>query len=127
MSHSFPIKSTIDARRSARSYQMTSVDKHVMDAVQDFVRTVTVPFDHHVEIRFFQADPTKVLYPLMKSPPDNMAFLAETDSISISKVGFIGELAVLNAQSKGLSTCWYGHYKLSESMSGLHPPGASHA
>lgn len=93
---------------------MTSVDKNVMDAVQDFARTVTVPFDHHVEIRFFHADPTKVLYPLMKSPPDNMAFLAETDCISISKVGFIGELAVLYAQSKGLSTCWYGHYKLSE-------------
>jgi nitroreductase len=50
----------------------------------------------------------------MKSPPDNVAFMAETDIISISKVGFIGELLILFAVSKGFSTCWYGHYKLSE-------------
>jgi nitroreductase len=50
----------------------------------------------------------------MKSPPDNIAFLAETDITSISKVGFVGELLILFAQSKNLSTCWYGHYKLAE-------------
>ncbi|WP_414150835.1 hypothetical protein ACIZ62_18215 [Acetobacterium carbinolicum] len=33
----FPIKSTIEARRSARSYQMLSVDQDVMDAIKAFV------------------------------------------------------------------------------------------
>jgi len=114
MSITFSIKSTIDARRSARSYQMMPVDQDVMDAIKNFARAMLIPFDHHVTIRFFHADPTKTLYPLMKSPPDNIAFVAETDSISISQVGFVGELLILYAQSKNISTCWYGHYKLAE-------------
>lgn len=111
---SFPIKSTIDSRRSARSFKMISVEKVVIESIQDFVKSLSVPFDHNVEIKFFNANPTKTLYTTMLSPPDNIAFVAETDIISISKVGFIGELLILFAQSKGLSTCWYGHYKLSE-------------
>lgn len=114
MAIGFPIQSTIEARRSARSYQMAPVAPDILDALKAFARTPPVPFDHRVEIRFFHADPTSVLYPLMKSPPDNIAFLAETDPVSISKAGFVGELLILEAQSKGLSTCWYGHYKLAE-------------
>lgn len=110
----FPIKSTIDSRRSARSYKMIAVDADLIEAVKDFAKSISVPFEHHVELRFFNAEPTKSLYLTMKSPPLNIAFVAETDFISISKAGFIGELLILYAQSKGLSTCWYGHYKLSE-------------
>jgi len=43
-----------------------------------------------------------------------MAFMSETDILSISKIGFVGELVILFATSKGLSTCWFGHYRLSE-------------
>lgn len=110
----FPLKSTIDARRSARSYKMIAIDQEVIKSVKSFAASMPVPFEHNVEIRFFTAEPTKTLYPLMMSPPDNIAFLAETDMISITKVGFIGEFLVLFAQSKGISTCWYGHYKLAE-------------
>lgn len=110
----FPIKSTIDSRRSARSYKMLVIDPDVIESVADFTKSIAVPFEHNVKIRFFNSDPTKTLYMTMKSPPLNVAFVSETDFISISKVGFIGELLILYAQSKGLSTCWYGHYKLSE-------------
>ncbi len=110
----FPLKSTIDSRRSARSYKMISVDKEVIELTKHFAQSMSIPFNHNVEIKFFHADPTKVLYPLMASPPDNIAFVAETDIISISKVGFIGELLILFAQNIGISTCWYGHYRLSE-------------
>lgn len=110
----FPIKRAIDARRSARSYQMVRVEKDLMDAIKEYAKSLFVPFTHQVEIKFFKANLTKALYTVMKSPPDNMAFMVETDLISISKAGFIGELLILFAASKGLSTCWYGHYKLSE-------------
>ncbi len=110
----FPIKPTIDSRRSTRSYQMQSVEADTRKSLKEFADSIPVPFDHNVEVRFFHADPTSVLYWTMKSPPDNMAFLAETDLVSISKAGFVGELLILFARSKGLSTCWYGHYKLSE-------------
>ena len=121
----FDIKSAIETRRSARSYQMIAVDRIDMDEIKEFARSIPTPFHHDIEIRFFQADPTKSLYPLMQSPPDNIAFLAETDILSISKVGFVGEILILFAQSKGLSTCWYGHYKLAELeriMHHLHSP-----
>ena len=114
MNITFPIKSTIDSRRSARSYKMIPVEEGVMQPLKDFAKSIPVPFEHDVEIRFFNAEPNKTLYTVMKSPPNNAAFMAETDIVSISKVGFIGELLILFAQSKGLSTCWYGHYKLSE-------------
>lgn len=65
-----------------------------------------IPFEHGVEIKFFNADPTKTLYTMMKSPPNNIAFVAETDIVSISQVGFIGEFLILFAQSKDISTCW---------------------
>lgn len=51
---------------------MKSVDQDVMDAIKNFARAMPIPFDHHIAIRFFHADPTKVLYPFMKSPPDNI-------------------------------------------------------
>jgi len=110
----FLIESTIDSRRSTRSYRMTAADKDVIESVKDFAKSLSVPFAHDVEIKFFHANPTKTLYLIMASPPDNIAFVSETDIISISKAGFVGELLILYAQSKGLSTCWYGHYKLSE-------------
>ena len=110
----FPIKKTIDSRRSVRSYKMIEVDADEIESVKNFVQLVSVPFEHDVQIRFFKAEPTNTLYTTMKSPPDNVAFVVETDVVSISKVGFIGELLILFAHSKGLSTCWYGHYKLSE-------------
>lgn len=110
----FQINDTIDERRSIRSYQMKPVDRLVMDAVNEFAKTMPVPFEHAVEIRFFHADPASSLYPFMKSPPDNVAFLAETDAISLSKVGFVGEMMILYARSRGLSTCWHGYYKLAE-------------
>lgn len=114
MNKLFPIKSTIDSRRSARNYKMNPVDVEVMEAIKNFAGSMSVPFDHNVEIRFFNADPTKALYTVMKSPPINVAFIAETDVVSISKAGFAGELLILFAQSRNISTCWYGHYKLSE-------------
>lgn len=114
MTNLFPIKSTIDKRRSARSYKMLAVDKDVIESIKNFAKSMQVPFNHSVEIKFFNADPTKTLYTMMKSPPNNIAFVAETDIISISQAGFIGELLILFAESKGISTCWYGHYKLEE-------------
>ncbi|MCG1011079.1 hypothetical protein JT739_00510 [Tepidanaerobacter sp. GT38] len=70
----FPIKSTIDSRRSVRSYKMIDVKEDLMDEVKDYAKSICVPFDHNVEVRFFKANPTRALYTIMKSPPDNMAF-----------------------------------------------------
>lgn len=93
---------------------MIPVDHTIMEAIKGFASALPVPFEHDTEIRFFHAASTKTLFPLMQSPPDNIAFISKTDPVSISKVGFAGELLILFAQSLGLSTCWYGHYNLAE-------------
>jgi nitroreductase len=93
---------------------MGPLDKDAIEPVKSFASSLKVPFADDTEIRFFRADPTNKLYMTMRSPENNMAFLAETDIVSISKAGFVGELVILYAGSRGLSTCWYGHYRLSE-------------
>ena len=96
----FQIKDIIDARRSIRSYQMKPVDRFVMDALKEFAKTMPVPFEHAVEIRFFHADPASSLYPLMRNLPGQRSLLAETDAISLSKVGFVGEMLILYAEQE---------------------------
>lgn len=110
----FPIQETIDTRRSSRSFKRLGVDPQIMEEIKNYAKNMAVPFDHSVEIRFFKAEDNRTLYPLMRAPQDNVAFITETDHISISKAGFVGEMLILFAQSKGLRTCWYGHYKLKE-------------
>lgn len=111
---SIPWENAIRTRRSVRKYKLEPLGQEHYDALSQFIQTLTVPFQHDIECRFFKADPTKKLYFSMTSPPDNLAFLSSTDILSISKVGFLGELILIYANSLGISTCWYGHYHLEE-------------
>lgn len=105
---------TVNNRRSARSYKVEPLKPETLATLSEYAKNVKPPFDCMTEIRFFKADPTKELYKMMTSPPDNVAFLSKTDTVSIAKTGFVGELVILMAHSLGVSTCWYGHYKLPE-------------
>jgi nitroreductase len=104
----------IEARRSTRSYEMRPVETDKMDRLRAFADGLDLPFSQKVEARFFTANLDRKLYMVYSSPPDNMAFVADTDVLSISAAGFVGELAILYATSLGLATCWYGHYDLAE-------------
>lgn len=105
---------SINVRRSARSFFPDSVEEEKKRELMEYIETLTLPFEHSVEVRLFEADQTKKLYTIMESPRDNLAFISDTDFVSISKAGFVGELAILKATDLGLSTCWYGHYHLKE-------------
>ncbi|KYC52720.1 MAG: Nitroreductase family protein [Candidatus Methanofastidiosum methylothiophilum] len=107
-------ESAINVRRSVRSFEMREVDKDSMDKLKIFMADMEASFTHNIKIRFFKANSDKKLYSTFNSPPDDMAFISNTDIVSISKVGFIGELAILYATNLGISTCWYGHYSLEE-------------
>lgn len=110
----FDVQKAVNERRSARNYTMDPLSDTVMQKLTTFINELKIPFDHTVDIRFFTANPTKTLYLSMQSPPVNVAFITETDHVSVSKAGFIGEVLILYAQSLGIATCWYGHYKLKE-------------
>ena len=107
-------ESAINIRRSIRSYEMREVDVQSISNLKSFISDMNVPFKHDVAISFFRADSNKRLYTGFVSPPDGMAFIADTDIPSISTAGFVGEMAILYATSLGLATCWYGHYSLEE-------------
>lgn len=107
-------ENAINSRRSTRSYELRPVESQTMASLKSFVSEMKVPFEHDVKIRFFRVEPGSKLYPSQAAPPDNMAFITKTDILSISKAGFVGEMAVLYATSLGLATCWYGHYSLKE-------------
>ena len=106
--------SAIEARRSTRSYDMRPVEADKIALLRAFLDGLDLPFKQKVSVRFFNANPDRKLYMTFLSPPGNMAFMADTDVLSISAAGFVGELAILYATSLGLATCWYGHYELSE-------------
>lgn len=110
----YNLSETINNRRSIRNFKADPLKPETLKILSGFSTTVRLPFDSPTEIRFFKAEPTKELYTTMQSPADNVAFLSETDPVSIARTGFIGELLILLAESLGVSTCWYGHYKLSE-------------
>ena len=106
--------SAINIRRSIRSYEMREVDDKTKSNLENFISDMKVPFKHDATISFFKADSNKRLYTGFESPPDGMAFIADTGISSISTAGFVGEMAILYATSLGLATCWYGHYSLEE-------------
>jgi nitroreductase len=108
-------ENAIYTRRSTRSFEMRNVDEEAMSALTRFAAEMKAPFSHAVSIRFFKADPGRRLYNNLKAaPPDNAAFVAGTDILSISDAGFVGEMFILYATGLGLATCWFGHYSLAE-------------
>jgi nitroreductase len=110
----YNISETINNRRSVRSFKTGPLKPETFARLSEFSNTVKLPFDCATEIRFFKAEPTKKLYKTLQPPADNVAFLSKTSIVSIAKTGFVGELLILLAESLGVSTCWYGHYNLSE-------------
>lgn len=108
-------EAAINTRRSVRSYEMRPVEEQTMSDLTDFVNSgMNLPFEHNVKVRFFKAGPGSRLYTVKMAPPDNVAFMANTDLQSISAAGFVGELVILYATGLGLATCWYGHYSMAE-------------
>jgi nitroreductase len=104
----------IPERHSTRTFLAAPLSDGDVRAVSDFVQGLALPFESGPEFRFFKAAPGTGLYNNGVAPVDNIALIAETDVVSVSKAGFAGELALLCATSLGLSTCWFGHYKLAE-------------
>ena len=108
-------ENAINVRRSTRSFEMREVDEGTMSNLKNFVSDIKVPFKHDVKVRFFKAQPDKIMYNhRLNPPPDHAAFITSTDIQSISAAGFVGEMVILYATSLGLATCWYGHYSMVE-------------
>ena len=104
----------IPSRRSVRTFSGEPVAEELLDDIMGFARELSVPFEHNTRFEMFTTEPGSKVYATGLNPPTNIAMLAQTDLVSVSKAGFVGELVMLYATSLGLSTCWFGHYKLAE-------------
>ena len=104
----------IPLRHAARSYLPEPLSDEYPEKITKFIAELPAPFSHNTDPRLFKASPGKTLYNNGINSVNNLALMSQTDLISISKAGFIGELIMLYAVSLGLDTCWFGHYKLSE-------------
>jgi len=111
-----PLIDAIPRRRSVRNYQPDALPPETLQQITQFIDELNtkLPFAHDTKIQVFQAEPQSGLYNNGTNPVNNIAFLSQTDLVSTSKTGFVGELVMLYAVSLGLETCWYGHYMLAE-------------
>ena len=105
---------TIPLRHSVRKFLPEPLPEEYPEQIINFAEKLELPFEHNVRIVPFKAEPGRKLYNNGINPVDNLAVMAETDLLSVSKAGFVGELVMLYTVSLGLSACWFGHYKLSE-------------
>lgn len=101
-------------RHSVRNFLPDALPDEFLTELDHFIGNLEVPFTHNTAIKRFQADTGKKLYNNGINAPDNLAVLAQTDLVSVSKAGFCGQLVMLKLTAMGVDTCWFGHYKLQE-------------
>ncbi|MDR2514004.1 MAG: hypothetical protein LBD02_02205 [Christensenellaceae bacterium] len=107
-------EAAVNERHSCRSYKPTSVESGAMQRLKAFAAGLALPFDWRGEFRFFQTAGRPIANNLKVPPPDAVAFLSETDPLSVAKTGFAGELLLLYATGLQINSCWFGHYLLVE-------------
>ncbi len=105
----------INIRKSVRNYERKPVDENTFNLLKKFTDNIEVPFNHNVNFKYFKSEPDCAIANNLKKPPEDMlAFVSNTDLLSLASVGFLGELAILYATGLGISTCWFGHYIFQE-------------
>lgn len=108
------LAAAIAKRHSVRTFAPRPAESRLLLQIGEFAKNLSLPFEANARLEQFNAEAGNKLYNNGINPPSNFAVFSQTDIISVSKAGFFGELVMLYAVSLGLSTCWFGHYKLSE-------------
>jgi hypothetical protein len=103
------LSKAVYTRKSRRKYLMNPLPEDVLEKLKCFINDIKVPLEHSVEINIHKALPDLPYLPF-KNPPYFASFIAPKDIVNQAKVGFVGELLILYAESLGIGTCWYGHY-----------------
>ena len=86
----------IPKRRSVRTYKPDVEPDGPEVNIVKFIEELETPFEHSVRAFPFRAEPGKKLYNNGVNPVGNIAYFSQTDTVSLSKTGFVGELAMLH-------------------------------
>ncbi|MFW9919691.1 MAG: nitroreductase family protein [Candidatus Thorarchaeota archaeon] len=109
--HAPQLFDAIERRRSHRHYLPVSLNDEHAKSIQSFIDVLQdFPFSHSVKLSLHEAaDNQNIVY---FQGPKHFVSLITTDSLEAqAKLGFLGELIVLFAESLDIKTCWMGHYK----------------
>lgn len=113
---SFPVKETVEKRKSIRTYLSEPLSEADREKIIAFTETLSREesfFDCKIRIRLFDVDKeisNKDLgtYGVIKNARTYLGVAAEKSPTAMEAVGYSFEKLVLYAQSLGLGTCWLG-------------------
>ncbi len=99
----------VSTRQSHRHFLPTTLSSDHEMAILSFLEKITVPFTHDVVISYHKVtQDTSIVY--FKGPLQFIALESPRSIEEQTKLGFLGELIVLFAESIGIKSCWMGHY-----------------
>lgn len=108
------IESSIMSRRSNRAYLSKPVDTGKIDAIKDILHNTTSPFGGTVRYEVVKTDsennePVKLgTYGTIKGAKNYLLSAVKPGPMVMETLGYQMEMAVLEASSLGLGTCWLG-------------------
>ncbi len=105
------MEAAIQSRRSHRHYIRDALTAEHSNQMQAFLSNLSAfPFNHIVKISLHIANEEQdIVY--FKGPRNFASLSTDGSYASQAKLGFLGELLLLYAESIGIKTCWMGHYK----------------
>ncbi len=102
----------VQTRRSRRWFDSAELSQREREMIREFAKSSLeeVPFLHDIQIRLDKRPAGMSVCPF-RDPPDFAAFISPPGLMNQAKVGFIGELLILYAESLHINSCWIGHYR----------------
>lgn len=109
------LKQVIENRRSNRAYSDQVIEPEVIQAISDSLADQNNPFGNTVRYKLIStqaadsAEPMKLgTYGTIKNAKNYMLSATTPDSYRMESLGYQMELAILEAASRGVGTCWLG-------------------
>lgn len=99
----------ISIRQSHRHFLAEYLSQEKEVAILSFIDKLDVPFSHSIRSSYHKiSTDDNIVY--FKGPPQFISLESPKSIEEQTKLGFLGELIILYAESLGIRTCWMGHF-----------------
>ncbi len=109
----FPIKETVKARRSVRTYEERPIPPEEKERIRNYIAGLTNPFSVDVSFHLLEKKPTATgeklgTYGVIKGAFDFVGASVAPCELGLEALGYSFELLILYLTSLGFGTCWLG-------------------